>query len=501
MSTPLRDSAIPLKIAFIHPDLGIGGAERLVVDAAVGLQNDGHQVKIFTSHCDLNHCFEEVKNGTLKVQVFGDQLPTNVGGKFFIVFANLRQLYLTFKLLLSKEIDKYDLVIVDQLSTCIPFIHMFSSCKVFFYCHFPDQLLAIRTTTLKKLYRAPFDAFEQFTMTSADKVVVNSNFTKSIYRRTFKWIKDSPNVIYPCVNLAAPSIESIDVDLLSHIMGDSEEFYLSINRYERKKNIELAIQGFALSEESTNNSCKLIVCGGYDERVSENVQYLRELQKEADEWKLSHITISYPEYARAKDLEFFDARNAKVIFLTSISSSLKDLLLQKTKMLLYTPAREHFGIVPLEAMKFGKPVLAVTSGGPLETVVSYVPGENENTATGWLRDPVKMVWAKAIDEFTRSTGVDFDKNGKERVRKLFSSEAMTATFEENIEKVVWKKKEVYPWETAVASLFYFSLHMLALLLFPQQSWPYPVLAGTAATVTKNYFWAMYYVLIFFLTSS
>ena len=27
-----------VKVAFLHPDLGIGGAERLVVDAAVALQ-------------------------------------------------------------------------------------------------------------------------------------------------------------------------------------------------------------------------------------------------------------------------------------------------------------------------------------------------------------------------------------------------------------------------------------------------------------------------------
>ena len=36
------------KIAFIHPDLGIGG-ERLVVDAAVGLQDFGHDIIIYTS--------------------------------------------------------------------------------------------------------------------------------------------------------------------------------------------------------------------------------------------------------------------------------------------------------------------------------------------------------------------------------------------------------------------------------------------------------------------
>ena len=50
-------------IVFFHPDLGIGGAERLVVDAAVGLQDLGHKVTIFTSHCDPKHCFDEARDG------------------------------------------------------------------------------------------------------------------------------------------------------------------------------------------------------------------------------------------------------------------------------------------------------------------------------------------------------------------------------------------------------------------------------------------------------
>lgn len=50
-------------VVFFHPDLGIGGAERLVIDAAVGLQNRGHKVTIFTSHCDAQHCFDEARDG------------------------------------------------------------------------------------------------------------------------------------------------------------------------------------------------------------------------------------------------------------------------------------------------------------------------------------------------------------------------------------------------------------------------------------------------------
>ena len=54
----------PLRIGFVHPDLGIGGAERLVIDAAVGLQSLGHTVTILTSYRDKEHCFEEARDGT-----------------------------------------------------------------------------------------------------------------------------------------------------------------------------------------------------------------------------------------------------------------------------------------------------------------------------------------------------------------------------------------------------------------------------------------------------
>ena len=59
---------------------------------------------------------------------------------------------------------------------------------------------------------------------------------------------------------------------------------------------------------------------------------------------------------------------ADVIFRVSISSAERTCLLLNAAALLYTPANEHFGIVPLEAMYLGCPVIAVDSGGPRETV-------------------------------------------------------------------------------------------------------------------------------------
>lgn len=60
---PLNDTGVSRRVVFFHPDLGIGGAERLIIDAAVGLQELGHKVTIFTSHCDPQHSFEEARDG------------------------------------------------------------------------------------------------------------------------------------------------------------------------------------------------------------------------------------------------------------------------------------------------------------------------------------------------------------------------------------------------------------------------------------------------------
>ena len=67
--------------------------------------------------------------------------------------------------------------------------------------------------------------------------------------------------------------------------------------------------------------------------------------------------------------------------------------------MLYTPANEHFGIIPCEAMYCGLPVLARDSGGPTETVVE---GE-----TGWLRSVERVgEWTEVMDRVLNRMGVE-----------------------------------------------------------------------------------------------
>lgn len=54
-------------------------------------------------------------------------------------------------------------------------------------------------------------------------------------------------------------------------IGDN--YFFSLNRYERKKNINLAIESFALmlQKQPSISDYKLVVAGGYDPKVPENI--------------------------------------------------------------------------------------------------------------------------------------------------------------------------------------------------------------------------------------
>ena len=45
------------KVAILHPDLGIGGAENLIINVALALKLRGYTVKIYTPHFDPARCF------------------------------------------------------------------------------------------------------------------------------------------------------------------------------------------------------------------------------------------------------------------------------------------------------------------------------------------------------------------------------------------------------------------------------------------------------------
>lgn len=343
-----------VRVLFIHPDLGIGGAERLVVDAALALQKCDHSVQFLTNHHDPAHCFEETRNGLLKVQTVGDWLPRSIFHKFTAACAYIRMLYATLytTFVLSRQ-QEFDVIFLDSISIGIPILKLAAgSPKILFYCHFPDQLLATQDgSTLRKWYRYPINWIEEFTTAKADCILVNSKFTRRIFKDTFRSIEVMPAVLYPSLNTKYFDDTIVTASDAKNLQLRNESIvFLSLNRYERKKNISLALSAFKELEKHVSKSnfdkCHLIVAGGFDKRVTENVEHHNELCKLAEKLEIK----------------------SKCTFLQSPDDKFKLFLLKRCDVLLYTPSNEHFGIVPIEAMYMGKPVIACNSGGPTETV-------------------------------------------------------------------------------------------------------------------------------------
>ena len=147
-----------------------------------------------------------------------------------------------------------------------------------FYCHFPDKLLAKgRKSWLKALYRLPFDALERWSTGLADKVVVNSLFTKGIFHDAFPGLFDGArknqngelvgevSVVYPCVGADTFTEESNKNSVTAEDglegLFDGKKIILSINRFEEKKDISLVIRAFARMDESLRNETRLVVAG------------------------------------------------------------------------------------------------------------------------------------------------------------------------------------------------------------------------------------------------
>lgn len=84
---------------------------------------------MYTSHHDPKHCFEETRDGTLEVRVQGDSLPRDLFGRFYIIFAILRQFALVLWILRNEK-ETYDIIVVDQLSACVPILKWFCSAQV-----------------------------------------------------------------------------------------------------------------------------------------------------------------------------------------------------------------------------------------------------------------------------------------------------------------------------------------------------------------------------------
>ena len=404
-----------VRVAFLHPDLGIGGAERLVVDAALALQKRGHKVHIFTAHHDRKRCFPETRNGTIGVTTVGNWLPRHFFEKGHALCAFVKMVYVALYVSLMSFLCcwRYEVFICDQVSTCVPFLRYCTRAKVVFYCHYPDQLLTstYRLENLRKVYRTVLNWIEERTTGMAHEILCNSFFTKEAFERTFRSLYHRKvNVVYPSIDFSSFDINPPPIPKLIK-QSPKRMIFLTINRYERKKNMRLAIESiqkmFRKYTIYDRMDAHLIIAGGYDERLRENVEYYNELRLCAQQCQVSRI----------------------VYFFKNVTHEEKVALLRHCDVFLYTPSKEHFGIGPVEAMYMGKPVIAINDGGPVETVLH---GE-----TGWLTEADPDRFSNRMLNFVRHPEdmKKFGEAGRKRVEEVFSQEKFVNSFDDLVNRL------------------------------------------------------------------
>jgi alpha-1,3/alpha-1,6-mannosyltransferase len=111
---------------------------------------------------------------------------------------------------------------------------------------------------VKRLYRWPFDWFEGWSMSGSDRVVVNSSFTKGVVEGLLGRNRlGQLRVIYPCVNTEAEQAIGEDEKPL----WEGKRVLLSINRFERKKDVGLAIRAFRRLSPDERKISRLVIAG------------------------------------------------------------------------------------------------------------------------------------------------------------------------------------------------------------------------------------------------
>jgi glycosyltransferase involved in cell wall biosynthesis len=182
-----------------------------------------------------------------------------------------------------------------------------------------------------------------------------------------------------------------------------EPFFLLPGRIMWTKNIELGISAFIQFKRAypTCSRFRLTIAGMVDVKSHPYYDQLRQLAGGRDDVEF-RIFPSDAELSR---------------------------LYETCQAVLFTAFNEDWGIVPLEAMAYGKPTIACNRGGPLETV--------EHGVTGFLEEPIPAAFARRMGELATDPSLAgaLGANGPARASR-FSWESFARRVDDQIETMV-----------------------------------------------------------------
>ncbi len=251
----------------------------------------------------------------------GQKIKTSFLQKFPKFFRKHYQLLLPFLPIAAETINfrDFDLVISSSHSFVKGIITRPKTTHIC-YCYSPTRYLWDKSQSKFLLHY-----FRLWDRQAAERVDYFIAISKTVQNRIKKYYRRDSVVIYPPVQI--PTFAKASAG------KQNSEFYLIVSQLRKYKRIDLAIEAF------NKLGLKLVIIGEGPERKNlqrkarKNIKFLG--------WQPDDVVNKYYKNCTA------------FIF----------------------PGEDDFGIAPVEAMGYGKPVLAYRKGGAIETIIEGKTGE------------------------------------------------------------------------------------------------------------------------------
>jgi glycosyltransferase involved in cell wall biosynthesis len=333
-----------MDIAVFHPWLKEkGGAEKVVLEYAKRSENN---VTILTPFYDPESTFEEFEN--LDVEEVGWQ--GEAGG--FIS----RLLKFSLGGAVTKlDLKDYDAVLFSTSGVSTPFTVRNHDKLTLGYCHTPlraalpefkDSYKQDVSPKLRPFFGIAtwfFGKLENFSWRFFDHVFVNSENTRDRVLKRNLESEENLTVLNPGADIEENKSESY------------KKYFLYPTRFRSYKRHQIAIEAF--KQADLGEEFELVLAGSAQEE-----EYLEELEEMAGE---------------------------NVRFEKDVPGEKWRELYANCYSVLFCAEKEDWGIIPVEAASYSKPIISVNEGGPKESVID---GE-----TGYLVEPNPEAFAKKME--------------------------------------------------------------------------------------------------------
>lgn len=386
-----------LRIALYHPWVYLkSGLERSLLEI---IRRSRHQYTLFTSHYDREGTYPELA----KCDVVQLQPRISVERSYGKVADGAMNIL---RLKLPLDAQNFDGLVVSSEGIG-DFVNFRNHSKpIISFCHTPLKI--IHDPYAREVYlRDHPEAHWKYSVNSTvfklvDKlawryysgVICNSEETRKRVLVAKLATEDRLKVLHPGVDLMrlTPSWEY-------------RPYFLLPGRIMWQKNIELGIEAFkefeklaATSSNPERAAFRLVIAGMVDEK-------------------------SKPYYAR---LQSMVGDNPNIQFALNPSDTEMHDLYRESYGVLFTARNEDWGIVPLEGMAFGKPVISVNRGGPTESII--------HRETGFLVEPTPENFAQTMLELVNDPELPLKigRVGRERAR-IFDWEGFVSNFDDIVE--------------------------------------------------------------------